>query len=138
MFQEKVIKSRNLRVWDYKNQVYLSRISKKLIDSIDLDSQEYQIEDYLGEDSKGNAIYSYDVVVSDDDPNDKMVLFMENGINYAMDLGVKGIENGEGCRYRVEMWYLLCHSHKIGNSHNLVGRRKNYKRKHALNKDNRF
>lgn len=118
MFQEKVIKSRNLRVWDYKNQVYLSRISKKLIDSIGLDSKDYQIEDYLGEDSKGNAVYSYDVVVSDDDPSDKMVLFRERGRNYAMDLGVKGIENGEGCRYRVEMWYLLRHSHKIGNSHN--------------------
>lgn len=118
MFQEKVIKSRNLRIWDFKKQAYLSRASGKFIDSIDLSSQEYEIEEYLGEDSKENAVYSRDFVVSDNDPSDKMVLFRENGINYAMDWGVKGIENGEGRRYRIDLPYLLRHSHKIGNSHN--------------------
>lgn len=118
MFQEKVIKSRNLRIWDYKNQVYLNRASSKFIDSLDSSSQEYEIEEYLGEDSKGNAVYSRDFVVSDDDPNDKMVLFRENGVNYAMDLGIRGIENGEGRKYRIDLPYLLRHSHKIGNSHN--------------------
>lgn len=122
MFEEKVIKSRNIRIWDYKNQVYLAKASSKFIDSLDLNSQRYEIEEYLGEDSKGNAVYSRDFVVLDDDPNDKRVLFRENGVNRAMDLGVKGIENGEGRKYRIELPYLLCHSHKVGNSHNLADR----------------
>ncbi|WP_297813098.1 hypothetical protein [uncultured Helicobacter sp.] len=118
MFQEKVIKSRNLRIWDFKKQAYLSRASGKFIDSIELDSQKYQVEEFLGLDSKGNAVYSYDFVVSDNDPSDKMVLFREYGINYAMDWGVKGIKNGEGRRYRIDLPYLLRHFHKVGNSHN--------------------
>lgn len=118
MFQEKVIKSRNLRIWDFKKQAYLSRASGKFIDSIELDSQKYQVEEFLGLDSKGNAVYSYDFVVSDNDPSDKMVLFREYGRNYAMDWGVKGIENGEGRRYRIELEYNLRHCHKVGNSHN--------------------
>lgn len=116
MFQEKVIKSRNLRIWDFKKQAYLSRASGKFIDSIELDSQKYQVEEFLGLDSKGNAVYSYDFVVADDDPNDKMVLFRENGVNRAMDLG-------EWRRYRIDLPYLLRHSHKIGNSHNPQDRR---------------
>ena len=121
MFEEKVIQSRNLRIWDYKNKVYLAKAGSKFLKSIDLNR--YEVEEYLGEDSKGNAVYSRDFVVSNDDPNDKMVLFRENGVNRAMDLGIRGIENGEGRRYRINLPYLLRHFHKIGNSHNPQDRR---------------